>query len=87
MTNLVVAGMVAAAVLCTSRSVVRDGIGGVCELLPKPPVHILLHKRIDEKTGERVQCNHRLHEEKTLHFEGLQYSLKKEMKRIHLKLT
>lgn len=65
-----VAGMVAADVLRTSGGIVRDGICGVCQLLPEPPVHILLHKRIDEKTGESVQCNHRLHEEKALHFEG-----------------
>ena len=69
-----VAGMVAAAVgLRTSGGVARDGIAGVCQLLPEPAVHILLHQRVDEKTGESVQCNHWLHEEKTLHLEGLQY--------------
>ena len=78
-TDLMKAGMVAAgaAVFCTSGGIGRDGIGGVCQLLPEPPVNILLHKRIDEKTGESVQCNNRLHQEKTLHFEEHQYSLEK----------
>lgn len=77
MTNLLVAGLVAAAVCCTSGCVVQDGIGGVCQLLPEPAVHILLHERIDKKAGEGVQGNQRLHEEETLHFEGLQDSLRK----------
>lgn len=76
-TNLMVARLVAAAVSCTSGGVVRDRIGGVGQVLPEPSVHILLHQWIDEKTGESVQGYHRLHKEKTLHFQWLQYSLKK----------
>lgn len=69
-TDLMVARVVAAAVGgCTSGGVVRDGIGGVCQLLPEPPVHILLHERVDEETGEGVESDHGLHEEKTLHLE------------------
>jgi len=83
-----VAGLVAAVVVvCTSGGIVRDGIGRVCQVLPEPPVHILLQKRIDEKTGESVQCNHRLHEEKTLHFEGLQYPLKKKDEKNTFRVT
>lgn len=71
-TDLMVARVVAAAAVggCTSGGVVRDGIGGVCQLLPEPPVHVLLHERVDEETGEGVESNHGLHKEKTLHLEG-----------------
>lgn len=64
-TNLMVAGMVAAVACCTSGAVVRDGVAGIGQLLPKPSVHILLHKGIDQKTGERVDGNDRFYEEKT----------------------
>lgn len=82
MTNLMVAGVVAAVVYCTPGCVVRDRIGGVCQLLPEPPVHILLHQGIDEKTGESVQSNYRLHKVKTLHSEGLRLKKKNPEKQI-----
>lgn len=75
-------GIVAAAavdvyVFHTSGGIVRDGIRCSCHLHPEPPVHILLRERKDEKNGESVQRNQRLHEEDTLHLERLlQYSLK-----------
>lgn len=69
-----VAGL--AAVLQTSGCVVSAGIGGVGQLLPEAPVNVLLHKGVDEKTGESVQSHYRLHEEKTLHLPQLDYCLK-----------
>lgn len=70
--------------MIASGGVVRDGICGVCQLLPEPPVHILLHERIDEETGESVQGDHRLHQEKTLHFEDAAIFPEKEMKIVRL---
>ena len=78
MANLMIAGMVAAVVgRRTSGGVVGDGIGGVGQVLPEPPVHILLHQRVYEKTGESVQGHHGLYQIKALHFDRLQCSLKK----------
>lgn len=74
LTYLVVAGL--AVVLQTSGYVVSGGIGGVGQLLPEAPVNVLLHKGVDEKTGESVQSHYRLHEEKTLHLPQLDYCLR-----------
>lgn len=63
-------GLVAAAVTwSTSGSVVWDGIGRAGQLLPEPPVHILLDQRVDEKTAKSIQSHHRLHQVKALHDE------------------
>lgn len=65
-----------AAVLRTSGGVVRDGIGGVGQLLPEAPVNILLHERVEQKSGESVQGYHGLHKEKTLHLPEINDSLR-----------
>lgn len=82
-TNLVQVCVVAAVTCCTSGGVVRDGIAGVGQLHPEPPVYVLLHQRVDEKTAKSIKGHYGLHQVKALHVEGIKKGPAKRSKNIN----
>lgn len=56
-----------AAVRAALGGSVYHRVRGVGDLLPQTAVHILLHQRINHKTGKGVHSHHRLHQVQSLH--------------------
>ena len=60
--------MVTGVIMRTSRCVVVMWIGGVGQLLPESPIHILLYQRVDQKGSKGIEGYDRLDKVKALHF-------------------